>query len=89
MGEFAEARKRKSHIEFREIGRSESGKTLIVGVYNVTDGIRLGTVHWIGAWRKYVFRPGDNTVYDHGCLINIAMTCRKMTQSHFRGIKKS
>jgi hypothetical protein len=32
----------------------------------------LGRILFHGAWRKFVFSPYDNTIFDHSCLREIA-----------------
>ncbi len=38
---------------------------------NQTD-IALGRIFWFGRWRQYCFYPYDATVYNQGCLLDIA-----------------
>ncbi len=32
----------------------------------------LGEIRWYSAWRRYVFFPRDGTLYDAGCLREVA-----------------
>ena len=42
--------------------------------YAVTSkaSILLGKIKWYGAWRRYVFFPNTETIFDAGCLSDIA-----------------
>lgn len=64
--------KRPQHLEFRNEGLSLSGKTVIVTVWNTLHNVNIGKIHWHGAWRKYVYRPSPDTIYDAGCQRAIA-----------------
>lgn len=74
-----------THIFFRGIGPSESGKTRRWKVItNDPDGVLLGTIGWFGRWRKYVFFPtmGYPTVYEETCLEEIIEFIRGKTAEH-------
>ena len=36
----------------------------------------LGRIHWWGPWRQYVFSPEVGTVFNRGCLNDIARFCK-------------
>lgn len=42
-------------------------------IYDVKakDGCPLGSISWYGRWRKYVFRPNMQTLFDTKCLHEI------------------
>lgn len=40
----------------------------------------LGHVEWFSRWRKCVFVPLANTVYEQGCLRDIAAFCEAQTK---------
>ena len=68
-------------LEFTDAGASPSGLTRRWGVEG-QGCIPLGTVAWFSHWRKYVFSPLANTVYDSGCLREIADFCAEQTREH-------
>ena len=72
----------KVFLSFIENGFSASGKTRIWTVDSIDGGVYLGKVSWWGAWRRYVFHPSDNTVYDPNCLKAIADFCQTKTDEH-------
>lgn len=47
-------------------------KTGVWSVLTKTDICTLGEVRWFGAWRRYVFFPVPETIYDSDCLHDIA-----------------
>ena len=72
----------KVFISFNDHGVSASGKTRIWTVTSTGDGAYLGRVSWWGAWRRYVFLPSADTVYDPNCLKAIADFCQTKTDEH-------
>jgi len=65
--------------------KSDSGKTTIWYVYStfVTHaGETLGRVAWYGPWRKYVFYPSEGTLFDPGCLTEIATFLSEENRKH-------
>lgn len=69
-------------IEFKEIGKSSSGKTSIFSVKG--NEIYLGKVSFFGRWRKYCFYPESNTLFDHLCMNEIADFCKEQTNIIFK-----
>jgi hypothetical protein len=69
------------HIEFRHAGQSRSKKTGIWDVRTVV-GIRqrIGQVKWFAPWRRYVFIPETDTLYDEKCLKKLAEFCEAATK---------
>ena len=72
-----------SWITFNDEGPSPSGKTRIWQVYP-KEGIMLplGKISWYALWRKYVFLPYQNTVFEKDCLRDIADFCESKTIEH-------
>jgi hypothetical protein len=61
----------------------DSGKTCIWNVCpTIGNAAALGQVRWYGPWRRYVFYPNANTLYDYACLQDIAEFCHTNTRSH-------
>lgn len=71
----------KTFLHFKFIQTSESGKTDIWHVLS-QDHIRLGMITWHSHWRKYVFYPEDETLYDPKCLREIAEFMENETKMH-------
>lgn len=42
----------------------------------------LGVVRWKNTWRRFVFEPFDFTVFDAGCLRELADFCVAATEKH-------
>jgi hypothetical protein len=57
-------------------------KTKIFAVTSRMNGAPLGEVKWFAAWRKYAFFPAQGTVFDDGCLYEIAAHCDRETYDH-------
>lgn len=74
-----------SYIEFEPVP-SLTRKT---GVWSVrsTSGTALGTVKFYGRWRCFVFYPYPDTLYNAGCLDDIARFCSQETARWREGLK--
>ena len=72
-------------ISFKEVGSSPSGKTRKWHVCptRAPESI-IGTIEWYDRWRKYVFAPGWETVFEEDCLRDIAAFCEQQTAEHER-----
>lgn len=77
-----------THIVFREISLSDSGKTRRFEV-RTKDGILLGRIAWMGRWRKYSFDPVTATTYEETCLQEIAEFLEVTTRKHREARKKT
>lgn len=76
-------------IEMRHVGKSESGITDRWAVLpKEDDPIAIGMVSWYPSWRKYVFSPKANTVFEEDCLRDIADFCEAKTKEH-RAVRKA
>jgi hypothetical protein len=66
---------------------ASAGKT---GRWDVrsTAGGSLGVVRFYPQWRKFVFEPAERTLYDHGCLREIADFCERQSQAWRQSIKE-
>jgi hypothetical protein len=47
-------------------------------------GVSLGEIRWFTAWRQYAFFPADSTVFERGCLRDIATFCEEYTPMRIR-----
>jgi hypothetical protein len=63
---------KRKYLRFDDLGSSASGKTRIWRVQNAITMSELGCIVWQAGWRRYVFCPRSSTVYDAGCLREIA-----------------
>jgi hypothetical protein len=68
-------------INFENIGLSDSGKTQ-KWLASSTTGSVLGEVRWYAPWRRYVFYPRSETVFDAACLGELQAFCLSRTESH-------
>ena len=67
------------YIDFRLHGISPSGKTKTWKVQNRENLTILGTISWFGRWRKYVFEPKPDMVFEETCLRDIAQFIQQET----------
>lgn len=58
------------YIEFRE--REPLPRTRRWDVVNIRTQEVVGEIQWYGGFRKYVFFPEDDMLFDHHCLGMIA-----------------
>ena len=47
-------------------------KTKVWEIIGARGGMALGEVRWLGPWRQYVFSPGPDTLFNAGCLEDMA-----------------
>lgn len=60
------------YIEIVSAGLSATGKTKVFHIKNIRTGETCGVIKWYGGFRKYVFYPGNDMLFDHHCLQQIA-----------------
>jgi len=70
---------RVSYIHFVDSGTTMYGLTRIWLVKTLAGG-SLGEIRWYAPWRKYCFYPQSETVFDKGCLRDIADFCENRTE---------
>lgn len=58
-------------LEFRDIAAEFGKKTRRWTVLSKRDQVVLGHIVYYPHWRKYVFAPIDQTLFDHKCLADI------------------
>lgn len=75
-----------SYVKFEESG-SSAGKTKIWMVKNSRSDYEIGRVIWHGPWRKYVFEPAKNCIFDANCLVEIANFTVEETRAHMDALK--
>jgi len=71
-----------SYIEIVRQGSSSTRVTDIFAVRARGTAATLGEIRWHWSWRKYCFFPKPNTLFDHGCLRDIANFCESETRKH-------
>lgn len=67
------------YIDFRLHGLSATGKTKTWKVQNRENLTILGTISWFGRWRKYVFAPDADMVFEETCMRDIAQFIQQET----------
>lgn len=75
-----------THIYFRNLGhmngsRGYQRKTNIYEVYAKGDNFLLGRIAWFSRWRKYVFEPYENTIYEETCMREISQFIEEETKA--------
>lgn len=60
------------YLMFTSAGTSASGLTKTWNIENVDfPGHALARISWYAPWRKYVFTPCPNTLWDAKCLTDV------------------
>lgn len=47
-----------------------------------SSGQMLGWVKWYSPWRRYVFYPSQQTLFDAACMLELAEFCQGKTEEH-------
>lgn len=63
-----------NYLVFTEASYLATGKTKVWRVGS-TSGSHLGWIKWFGRWRQYCFYPAPETIFNKGCLTEIASFC--------------
>ena len=71
-----------AYIRLTDGRQTPSGKTLLWDVVTVDDNTLLGRVRWFAPWRKYVFAPLPDTLFEQDCLRTIAGQIEQKTAEH-------
>lgn len=61
---------------------SAGKKTQVWRVHAIRNLAILGTIKWFGRWRQYVFHPEGDTIFNAGCLRDIADRTEELSKSH-------
>lgn len=67
------------YLDFAFVDYSASGKTELWAVISKHSGADLGWIKWYGRWRCYTFYPEPGTLFNEGCLNDIAEVCKTLT----------
>lgn len=81
-----------THIYIRNLGHMNGSKgyqrkTNIYEVYASGDNFLLGRIAWYARWRKYVFEPTANTIYEETCMRDISQFIEEETKAQREAAK--
>lgn len=66
------------YLKFSE-HTSASGKTAVIIVSSAANDAPLGVINWYSSWRRYVFHPANDTLFDNECLKEISRKIMNLT----------
>ena len=69
-----------SHLQFIARPMNKGRKTEIFDVLSLQNGTNLGVIGFYAHWRKFIFQPQADTIFDAHCLDEISEFTRKQTQ---------
>ena len=74
----------KKYVRFDFAGKSDSGKTSVWAVANISEQLKLGEIRWFGRWREYCFfpEPSQALVFSKGCLQDVAEFIASQMKTH-------
>ena len=70
----------KTYVKFELI--KNNPKTKVYSVKSIQGSVSLGVVSWFGKWRRYVFFPEEDTVFDYNCLEDIKNFMDNLMKEH-------
>lgn len=79
--------RRPEYLVFEDSEVPAGRKTRVVAVLSARSRNELGVIAWYSPWRQYVFYPDGGTLWNNGCLTEIAERVRKMTVDHRRELQ--
>lgn len=62
----------KKWLEFIKDEKPKNRKTDIYQINNISTKVNVGNIRWYGGFRKYIFAPNADFIYDAGCLTDIS-----------------
>ena len=62
--------------------KSVGRKTQVWRVHAIRNLALLGTIKWLGRWRQYTFYPEGDTIFNAGCLREIADKAEELSKDH-------
>lgn len=65
-------------LEFSPLAVKPRVKTKVWAV--LTNGMPLGYIQWYAHWRRYTLFPVSGTLWDAGCLREVAKFCEDRTK---------
>jgi len=75
------------HIRMIKVFSKTTLKTTVWRVVN-KDDIHLGRISWYGAWRQYCLFPENAIIFNTGCLEDINLFIKKLTDHRKKEKKK-
>ncbi len=70
------------YLKAIEIPHFSNEKTKVWEIENKLDNSSLGRIGWYNAWRKYVFIPKGNCIFDSKCLDDIKCFLNEENELH-------
>lgn len=64
--------------------KSKSGLTKIISIWSKGDNY-LGQISYFSPWRKYVFMPGQETIFDVSCMKEIIEKIESLMRERYEG----
>ena len=58
-------------------------------IKNKQSGYELGEIRFCGAWRKFIFKPYEETIYDAACLSDIIIFLNDRTADWRASLQKN
>jgi hypothetical protein len=78
--------KKKRHLIFDLLPKSAEARK-VTHTWSVWNGSTyLGEIRWFAHWRRYVFYPDKDTLFDPGCLAELGAFC--LEQSKMRRMER-
>jgi hypothetical protein len=74
-----------AYMNFRKTEKPRGKVTETWEVTSTASGCLLGCVLWRTGWRRYVFEPEVNTVFDAVCLRELTDFVEQQTKLHKEG----
>jgi hypothetical protein len=76
-------------LEFISIGIPANRKMAVYNVRNQVANSHIGVIYWYGGFRKYVFEPAGETIFDANCLQEVSTFLKGLMEewkkNKFRG----
>ena len=72
------------YLLFKDEGKCAAyqAKTRVFSVISRKSLVCIGSIRWYASWRRYTLCPIEGTVFDAGCLRDIADFCELKTSEH-------
>jgi hypothetical protein len=74
------------YLRFYEV-QVKVGRKTRAWLVTSTSGNKLGVVSFYGAWRQYVFYPEPDTIFNKGCMNDLARFCDEQTSAWREGLR--
>ena len=74
------------HMVLKYERSSPSNKIHVFRIESIHNGVTCGTVYWYPAWRKYVFSPASDTIWDSARLAELQQHLDQLNADHKKGL---